>query len=354
MFNPRRSGKRYVPLLKTKASELDALKNLGVRHQQTITPLFELHDTKELRDPAALTKFVEKMARSWPNGHPFYIDAAIAVGVTHPALRPSPCQALFNQLVNAGLRVIPVTDPYRDPAYQGAVAQALRTAQNGICIRVQSSWIVSGAPLNLHIPSLCSGFAVQPNQVDILLDLSDITLSPHLVGTLVNWTVAELNALEALGQWREMILAGASFPQVIPQHTTTILSIPRIEWLLWDQVRQDGTLRRAPDFGDYTCHSAIHQPIPVYALANAACKIRYATDDRWLAIKGQSVKSAGAAQYYALAAQVAARPEFCGAHFCFGDGYIADKAIRKGTTGSHRQWLTADINHHLAYVAAQV
>jgi hypothetical protein len=238
--------------------------------------------------------------------------------------------------------------------YQVATMQAAQTVGQGICLRILGSMArpTTWPHILSSISPLCTQLQVAPTDVDVLFDLQDIP--PVAANALVPWVTNALNDLASCGQWRTMIVGGSSFPQIIPDNSQAILPIARLEWQIWEQLLSTPGLQRTPDFADYTCHPAEHKDIPPYALSNAACKIRYTTDQEWLTLKGFSVKTSGAGQYYSLAAQIARRSEFCGAAFSSGDDYIAKRAQQTGTSGGHRQWITADMNHHMTYVVAQM
>jgi len=346
------SGMMYVPFLKAKQGELAALKNLAAHQVHNMCPLIEVHDINPVKNQASLSKFAKNISQSWPYGSSLYVDGAIVGSYQNPLFSTSPSHALFAELKQFNLSIIPVTDPYRSIHYQAAVNFALTTFGAGLCIRILKEWFSNGAQLANDINAFLSSGSLPCESVDLVVDLGDIPQAPaHLY---IPWIIGELNRLQGLGPWRKIILAGTSFPQVIQGNPQTILAFPRIEWALWVHVLQSGQIRVVPHFGDYTCHSAAHlAPAPYMS---PSPKIRYATADRWLVVKGQSVKQAGASQYYSLAQVMVSRPEFCGAHFSFGDNYIA----QRGSAGSHvstgyfTQWLTADINHHLVYVTQQM
>lgn len=62
----------------------------------------------------------------------------------------------------------------------------------------------------------------------------------------------------------------------------------------------------------------------------------------------------GYAQWPANALLLSERAEFCGANFCYGDGYIAERSLQPDKTGNPETWLRAGINHHMTFVVRQI
>jgi hypothetical protein len=91
-------------------------------------------------------------------------------------------------------------------------------------------------------------------------------------------------------------------------------------------------------------------------MVNASAAIRYTLADRWLIVRGKSLRQnpAGFSQYYSLSRTLAARSDFMGAAFSWGDGEIQKRARRQGTTGNLTTWVAVGTNHHLALVSDQV
>ncbi len=351
----RNTGRRYIPILKTKSGELSALKQLGQQQRNAITPLLELHKTDPLKDMAFLQKYSTKLGEAWPGGEKIYIDGVYVSNFANNKLVPSPCVAFFNAILAAGISVIPVTDPYRSVNYQTAICNVANSSGDGICIRIQSSFLINNREqFYIDINNFLNNCGLNISTIDLLFDLGDISPSLQMASSIfISGLVAEMNNLCAIGSWREVILAGTSFPAILQGNTQTLFAINRIEWNIWDQLRQEAGLQRIPNFADYTCLPAVHlAPAPYMA---PAPKIRYTTDSRWLIAKGQSVKNSSSAQYYTLARSIVGLPDFCGAGFSYGDNYIEKRSTQiPPSTGYFTQWLTADINHHISYVIAQI
>lgn len=349
-----RTGKIYVPILKTKQGELAALTNLTSQQAAVIKPLLDLHEVTPFKNQASVAKFATRISQAWRFGSDLYVDVSLAASYQNPSLVPSPLMVLFQEFQQVQLSVIPVTDPYRPSGFQATVSQAANSFGRGICIRIMRDWLVNRAQLLADIATCLAQLHVSAKNTDLIIDLGDIPSLPTHAQAYSPWIVGEINALHTANPWRSIVLAGTSFPQIIQGNPQTILAFHRVEWALWNNVRQDTSLQCIPHFGDYACHSAAHLAPARYM--SPSPKIRYTDVDRWLVIKGQSVKQAAPTQYYALAQAMIARPEFCGAQFSFGDSYVAQRGApgTQASTGYFTQWLAADINHHLAYVAGQI
>lgn len=131
----------YVPVLKGKKGELDALNTLSPEVAQGLTPLIEVppiawdfvadQPRKDLTEHLAAS--VRAIATSWTHGGRILVDLptiADDVGGAWAA------DTLASGLVAAGLAVVPVTAPDRVQEYQEAVGAVAARDGNGLCVRV--------------------------------------------------------------------------------------------------------------------------------------------------------------------------------------------------------------------------
>jgi hypothetical protein len=157
-------------------------------------------------------------------------------------------------------------------------------------------------------------------------------------------------------RWRTFTVLAGSFPKDLSHLSIGTHLVPRFEWLHWRASLENANLPRVPTFGDYTTQHALYTVPPPGA--NVCASVRYTTDEAWLVMRGEALRSKTGpkyAQYPATAELLCEQKEYRGPAFSSGDHYIWQIASREiEVTGSPETWLRAGINHHLAFVVRQV
>lgn len=320
----------YTPIMQTKGGELTALSLLGIKLVQKITPLLVIHENKQEQG------FYDKISKAWRYSRPIYIDAEI--------FQHQPGEiVIFDEIENKSKIIqIPVTDPYRTENYQRAVRVCSKKSKHGICLRLQAM-MLSMHDFTQKLKELTDFHALNYSDIDIVLDLGFISTAPQFI---TQWVDSAIKNLKSMGNWRRIVFAGTSFPQSsqLQVSANELAEIPRLDLGAWMLLcREQGV--RDIDFGDYTCLG-----LPFTAptsFMRIAPKIRYATEDRWLYIRGNANKYE---QYYSLASEIVNSGAFMGAHFSWGDQIIEERSRGKGGTGNATTWVTIDVNHHITQV----
>ncbi len=356
----------YVPHLRCKQAELEALAALTESVKDSLTPLIEMpskeFDPLDPGTPARIDErfkhFAGMMKSSWSERHLF-----LDLGYLHPSVRGlgglHPITVMWREATSESFfppSPIPVVSPDRDVAYKEAVRAVIQGTGVGICLRLGSEHLYL-TNLEQVINELLAFYELSPDEVDLIFDFGLIDEDGFMLSDLLDNLPYVLN-------WRTLTCAGGSFPQDLQGFTVGEHEHPRWEWQHYrDQVGNGSTLPRIPTFGDYT----IQHPVYIEPVDNArpSASIRYTAQEHTVIMRGESLfKDDGAKhkQYPAEALMLCEREEFCGAEFSAGDAYIYDKAVRmeailareKGDTGGPKQWLYAGINHHLTLVTQQI
>lgn len=204
--------------------------------------------------------------------------------------------------------------------------------------------------LHREIATLLSSYGLAPEQVHLLVDLELVGSSPPSFPYVCG-------RVPAPSRWLTFTLLAGSFPTNLSHLSVGTHLIPRHEWHHWrNQALMPRTLPRVPTFGDYTTQHAIYSVPP--PAANVSASVRYASEEDWLVMRGEGLRSKGSpgyAQYPAIAALLCEQKEFRGPDFSPGDRYIWRIASHEsGTTGSPETWLRTGISHHLVTVIRQL
>lgn len=346
--------RHYVPILRQKPAEMEALQFLFSQDKGHVTPLLELPPTllekygKHLGTPAFFVEITKWIAITWGYA-PLFIDVELLSAKLISNQVEHPLWEFSEAARNRGLRIIPVTGLNRSQDHQAAVAKAIMADSRGVCVRL-SEPDLSKKSLERELQRLLVSLNVEPNQVDILVDLK-------LIGEHPVRLIDLSKRLPLLSSWRTFTVASGAFPKDLSdleknrQHQLT-----RSDWLNWfNQVKRGPALPRRPSFSDYTIQHPHYSP--PRDVSNISASIRYTADQYWVIMRGEGVlndKGPGYAQYWANAQLLSDRPEFSGPSFSQGDDYIYKMGQQTAKTGNARTWLEAGINHHLTFVARQI
>jgi len=315
----------YVPILKGRQGEYEALQAMSPEVKQGLTPIIEippvpwnyLHGRPAKTIDVHLARVGNALESSWGRERPLFIDllwnAAERMGSgRHPVVHVS-------DIARArALQIVPVTGLGRDNDYQLACRESVGLDRRGLCLRLQREDFEDLRQLDDQIVALLSNVRVSVEETDLVLDLRAVCIGeePALLGQ-VPALVAELPYVR---NWRSLTLAGTAFPE-------DLMGIPplgqafvrRVEWALWRSLFASSKIPRLPAFGDYAI--AHIQPSEVDPrLMRPSASIRYATERDWLVIKARNLRDYGYGQFRDVSARLLARPEYRGEDFSWGTG----------------------------------
>jgi hypothetical protein len=359
---PPSDHKHYVPLLKAKKGEIDALSRVGRVEREGLTPLIELGpieiDPKTGSKTKSLDETLEglaaKFVKAWGPLDICFVDlpefepgARLEDG-QHPVAR------FFDDAKAADLAAIPVAGLDRDAAHLDAVAAAKSWRGTGLAIRIRRREIQAPLTLDAELRRLTENLGVEFGQVDLLLDFGEIRKSEK--ARIAAEADTAIRAVPVIDAWRSLTVCSGAFPETVspdvkPGETGVI---ERRDWGLWTALTRSSQLPRLPAFGDYGVASPNWlQGFDPEIMAPAA-KIVYARDQDWLVIRGRSLKKHGYDQYRVLADRVVKSDSFAGSEHCWGDEYISKCRIGSVGTGNLATWVAVATNHHLEAVTRQL
>lgn len=359
--------KHYVPVLRWKAAEKEALEKLSSERKKFLTPLIELimpqpteyrvkeGDVERIKGSEELLNeslvklklkipdIPEEILKSWGT-NPVFIDLSLI----DYSLRLNGLNQILSLGTKLGLHLIPVINLSSDPELQKEAVIYSKDTRNGLCLRLFRNDFKS--PLLENINILLEKLQITKKDVDLIIDFQ---ITDNKCLEIKDFIVQILD----ISEWRTFTVISGTFPKDLMLFTPDMHFIERSDWNCWLRQINSGDLGRKPAFGDYTIQHPIYaEPAPG---SNPSASIRYTLFDKWIIMRGQGLRSAntaGHAQYPALAKLLIEREEFFGENFSEGDSYIVKVGsdITTKVTGNPRTWLRAGINHHLACTASQV
>lgn len=350
----------YVPILKGKAGEFDAIETLSATAKQAITPLLEMppigwdfrNDRPEATIDEHVDGFAEKILGAWGTADVAMLDLEQVDDQGPLSSGSDPLTFVLDAARSNGLKIVPVTGIDRPQEYQSAVAHAIGLDGRGLCLRLNGESLTQITVNPERLAELLDTLEVGPQQVDLVLDFESIYGIP--TGPLQLTMLTMLTHLPMRDQWRSLTLAAGSMPEDMSDvQSNSAEIVPRPEWSLWVAIRASAP--RRPQFGDYGVAHPSYVSLDMRLIyPRMTAKIRYTIDDAWLLVKGRSLKRHGYGQFRDLAAQIVARHEYCGAGFSWGDEYIAECASGIRGTGNLATWVSVATNHHLTFVVDRI
>ncbi len=325
----------YAPLLRWKQAERLSLRDLYSYDADRVLPIVEV--VPSILRSENLSKLPQQLNDSW-GGRRMVVDGS------PPAVpRYRQAEAVYSGLAELAplldVEIAPVVVPHDDDSTLAAATGLSKASRGGVALRVLSS----ETPLIAGLLRRTNG---RPETMDLIVDFG-------VVGRADRRYKAVVGALPLIEQWRSVTFLGGSFPKDLSGLEVGQHVLPRHDWVAWREMAASRA-GRCPLFGDYTIQCAVYSEPP--AFANFSASIRYTTAEAWVVMRGEGVRNptgAGYAQWPANAQLLCERPEFCGATFSRGDGYIEKMGASPPTTGNPSSWLRASINHHLSLASRQ-
>ena len=361
--------KHYVPVLRWKKAEQEAMRRLFEHEKLQLTPLLEIparrpfpkKDAPPPKRPKVkgdwMVEIGASLVRSWGTLRPAF--AEICPEVTDPDPLGGIAwhtEHLFTVARDRKVKLIPVVRLAFDPSRRNAIKRIVVQDQHGVCIRLSRSDL-SRATLDHELSELLQTLSVNPEQVDLVVDL-------HIVDDGGFDLLLICGQVPYLQQWRTFTVVGGAFPSGLAKSPYGLNSFGRSEWRAWSEQVQR-VLPRKPAYGDYT---TVH-PVPFDPNKHPTpcANIRYTTELAWMVYKGLPLVAKDAKptdpsrheQYPAIAFLMEEHEFYAGDSFSFGDQYLHSMAekCRGGdlsSPGTPTTWLTAAINHHLTYMVIQI
>lgn len=349
---------KYLPILKGKKAEYDALKELSDDKRNDMCPLIEITDVPwnyESEEPAKtvdmhIQKLPEQIQSSWGTKHPIMFDFPASLYSAKLLDGRHVLTGVADSLGKVGIKPILVVGIDRPTEY----VEAVKVSKNeyGICIRVGREDFQL-PDLGIRIQAMVDDFGMKPEDVDVLLDFRDLLPGQESVAYLA--LRQALASLPNVVAWRNVIFAAASFPKTMAEIERDSQSrLPRTEWLVWKLIYDDRKeIARIPTYGDYTiAHPEMVEVDPRIMEMSAA--IRYTSEEEWLVLKGRGVRKNGFGQFATLCKDLMELPDFKGRKFSSGDAYIEDCSKGKQSSGNATTWRKNGLSHHFAMVLYQL
>ena len=341
------SSCHYVPVLKVKRGEKQALARISPRLRQYVVPLLEIVARKQAPD---IDKHLSTSFRDLASSLQGYTRCLLDAREIGPD-GVSGADEVFRRASAAGIPFTPVTGISRTVDVAPAIALS---SVRGVGIRLTRQEFEAHL-LPTELNSFLSANGLKPDCVDLIVDLGSI--DQLITAGAIALVEAFLAVVPNKRQWRTLTVTASSFPMsmgVVGRNSSK--RVERSEWLAWRRglFDQRATLERLPSFSD----CAIQHPVGVEdfdpRFMQVSASIRYTSGNDWLLVKGESTRvNPASSQFPQLATHLVygrLRNDFAGAQHC--DGCKMAKASADGNKGfgSAEVWRRIGTIHHITTV----
>jgi len=241
----------YIPCIKWKKGEYDAIRELKPITKKLIFPLievpeigydFEEHKFKKSIDEH-LKKLTSRIKDNWGTEYcfvdPKYLDfhSSMITG-------EHPIEYLFSNFKKEQLNCIPVINLSNDHAIEEIIRKIMHNDNNGVCIRNTLEQLAS-SNWSDQFASVMDRYKLQAGEIDFIFDLESPNFVP--IDGFIKLLIAIINKIPFQHNFRTFAIIGTSFPETMAGIKGTE-RIERSEWILYkniiDILKKEGILFR--------------------------------------------------------------------------------------------------------------
>ncbi len=343
--------RHYVPCLRWKQGEYQALFRLKKTTKKHLTPLIEVAeigwDFEEKAFKKTIDDHLEPVAKrikvKWDKR--CFIDLGVIDQTARMSDGKHPVEFVFDDLRDRKCVGIPVVGLRRDDDYKNAVARVYSTDKNGVCFRLSLEEAAKSG-LKSSVDGFFENMGIQFADCDLVLDLGNPNYVP--VEGFSKLIQVVIQNFPYLNSWRTFSIIGGSFPSTVAEVKGAKSLVPRYEWDIYKKISNyfKSSGGRIPTFGDYTISNPKVVSLDMRFVKPSA-KLIYTTDDAFYVRKGPNVRDNGFAQYHDYCQELVKSADYAGEIFSKGDKHIYDCACRVIKPGNLTTWKWVSTNHHM-------
>ncbi|KWZ41806.1 hypothetical protein WS72_02205 [Burkholderia savannae] len=366
----------YVPILRAKDGEFEALRNMKSNVARYTVPLLEVQkqpmpkpvkpkadDGKKKRirapkQPKSLQDYLSDVAAKLADAHkdrPLFVDM-YAYG---PADKVESGEHVYTymcgELIAHQMNVHAVVglDRWGNAEYRAAVGRVLNLNGGKALLRLEPEDLEEMSDPEAFddlLGDVLDECGLVARDLPVLIDFGDIR-GKALADLLPSASIA-LEFLRLRG-FVQVIVAGSSVPtsinEAVKKHNSTGF-LSRLEVILWKALLPSTPGIRVV-FGDY----GVRSPRSNDNIApDANGKIRYTIANEFFIVRGQPMSAPlKGEQMWGLADQVVLSPHYANERFSWGDAMIKACSEHK-IKGNSTNWISFDTSHHMAAVVSEV
>jgi hypothetical protein len=346
----------YVPVLKWKMGEYQALSRLSDSIKSKVVPLFEIptvgfdFERGEERETleSHLGDFGKRLKAKW-EARPCFVDLKY-IPQGERVKGAHPLEFVFGLARAEGCAAIPVVSLSSDRKTQQVIARSMHEDKRGLALRISRSDF-DRESITKTIEACLSEIGTTASETDLVLDMEMPNYVPLKI-FVKSLTTALYELLPTASRWRSLVIVGSSYPASVAALESNF--VKRYEWIAYKAfVESLGRGSRIPTFGDYAAATTELIELDM-RLIKPMAKLRYTIDDAWYIAVGKNVRTYGFGQYRDMCAELIRKPFFGGRKFSEADRYIDDCAKVREKTGNLSTWVWVATNRHVTKVVVDL
>jgi len=338
----------YLPILPARRGAFRAVGALSPSARSRLTPMFDVR-TALLENGKTIESYLRERAKGihecWEPERPVYIDVH-DLPLERTSTGAYPIAVIVDSLRSLGSRVIPVTgtEADRDKEYLSTIRALVPSGGDGACLRLARDELNEPKLLRSSALAVLDLIKLPPESVDVVLDFRHV--GRDTIESLRATTPEALQAVQSIGSFRNVAVAGSSVPDLLTKRTQgVILKVPRKELELWTEVLPAFASSWPIPLSDYAIVGAHY--VPPAKVVRSPARVRYTT------LREHIFRRAKRGEYRGICKQLVDSDEYLGATYSLGDQRIQHSAMQRGGPGNPAIWVAYDTNHHLELVSEQ-
>ncbi|MFP6844345.1 MAG: hypothetical protein VB958_03920 [Thalassolituus sp.] len=342
----------YIPLLKLKQNEIQALRSLNKDSLEKITPFFDI--PRNLEDNSIdiieqkLKRGCSEILKWWPREKKFYIDT-FDLPTTFDSNGKNYYYNILNTMAAADLLPVPVIAFNRDPSHNKSALQfSIERNIKIIAVRLDrqdiSDYFTFEQDINSTLP---------PDNdmvLDLILDLGVIQSDKDLRYSvdICREFIKDLDNAAVL-KYRLLAISSSSIKKdfALPNREGTL---PRYEYHIHNQ--EYAVKITYSDYGIVTPEYADEAIAPQLISRVSTPKVIYTGDSFYLFYRGGSFEThpSGRSQFFEISQKIVSTTTYRGSSFSEGDKFIQQKSNRIGSPSSQGHWYKMLNNAHFEFI----
>jgi hypothetical protein len=341
----------YMPVLRTRDGERQALLGLEPTDRAELLPLFDVQaPDPDVSVDEQLRLAIEFVREAWPAHQEFLLDISQWRSGLRTASGLHPVQYLFSAFGEVARQpTICFALDRNDESYEAAFLAVTRGQGQAakVAYRLQQHDLLFWGETLGRIDALQAASRVALDRVTVIADLQSLR-GPQTVDTSV--LKDRLLDLSARG-YERLVVLGSNMPESESLPRDGELEVRRLEVDMWEAL-----LRAVPSlvFGDYGIIHPTSVYIPRSGMAIPAPKAKYTLPTRWQVIKGHKPVKGEASQYRKIARALTKASWFRANDYGWGNENIRDVASARRGSGNNTDWVAFTTQVHLATTVKQV
>jgi hypothetical protein len=337
----------YVPSLRTRSSEVNAVRHLSSETKSKILPFVSL--TKNLNK--SLVECVNYWEEAFP--HPYILDINKEKQILHSEAE----RFLTNsedvtewvkwllELKEEHTKFIPTALYYSSVNKREYVKQIQKMNENFGLIAVKAN------PENkneMRAATTAASIINKVSDIIFILDVGQVTIERQQVA--LRALISAINNLRNIDQSIEIVVCGSSFPSSFPQYGKESGTIPMLEWDIYHSLG-------GKDIAIYGDHGSIHANFYEGSFARFVARVDYPTLGKWIFERrtaptkdntGKKISVDRAKYYQAAAKEITLHDDWDDELDFWGVKKIEDTANGKAEKmGTPSKWIEVRVNCHI-------